>query len=152
VGLKLWLKPLVLIDALCDKRASCSCSIAIRLRVWKDSLCIDPLRSWKERPLAWEKDDACRGATCENREKASAFGAYCACSTPCLDGGKLPFRDGAPLDGAKYSDAAMLRRSSLGECTEAASGHDVTPVSGRCWLPSDWPNPKFANPVLSESI
>ena len=45
-----------------------------------------------------------------------------------------------------------LLRSSLGECTEAVSGHEVTAVSGRCWFESAWPKPTWAKLVLSESI
>lgn len=72
-------------------------------------------------------------------------------SAPCLEGGKLPFRDGAPLEEAKYSDAATLLRSSFGECTEELSGQDATAVSARCKVVSDWPNAKFAKPLLSVS-
>lgn len=55
----------------------------------------------------------------------------CAGSAPCRDGGRLPLREGAPLEEVKWSELAMLRRSSLGEWTDALSGHDATPVSGR---------------------
>lgn len=77
---------------------------------------------------------------------------YCAGSAPCRDGGRLPLREPAPLDGAKYSELATLRRSSLGECTDAASGHELTPVSGRCCPASACPNPKLEKPVLRASI
>jgi hypothetical protein len=101
--------------------------------------------------LAYENDEACRGAF-DSRENASKFWLYWAGSAPCLEGGRLPFRDGAPLEGAKYSDApATLLRSSLGECTDVESGHEVTPVSGRCWLSSVWPKPKFEKLALSDS-
>lgn len=52
-------------------------------------------------------------------------------SAPCREGGRLPLREGAPLEDVTWSELATLRRSSLGEWTEAVSGHDVTPVSGR---------------------
>lgn len=73
-------------------------------------------------------------------------------SAPCRDGGRLPLREGAPLEDVTWSELAMLRRSSLGECTDAVSGQEVTPVSGRWALTSDWPNPKFEKPALRPSI
>ena len=51
---------LILKDLFGAMRASWSCSLFSLPRVWKDSLCIEPLRSLKARPLAMEKDDVWR--------------------------------------------------------------------------------------------
>ena len=61
-GVAAGVNALILNDLFCPMRASCSCSWLSLPNVPKDSLCIDPLRSWKARPLAMEKDDAWRGS------------------------------------------------------------------------------------------
>ena len=67
---------------------------------------------------------------------------------PWREGGRLPLREGVALDG-KYSELATLRLSSVGECTEAASGHDPAETSWWAAGASTLPKPKLAKPLAT---
>ena len=121
----------MLTEGLCESMAeSASWSRLSRESICNESLCIEPLRSWRARPLGWEKDECWRELVCGYLEKWSVVCGNCA-GSPCRDGGRLPLRDCVALDGPKYSEAVMLRLSSLGECTEAASDQGPAGASAR---------------------
>lgn len=98
------------------------------------------LRSWNILLFATENDDVWRWPGWAYLAKVSVACPNWNGSFPCLDGGRLPLLDGVALEGPKYSEAATLRLSSVGECTDAESCHGPKGASERSCT-SVWPKP-----------